>query len=231
MLAADFYELALDRLTNDGVFVQWVPANLSERAFEIALRSFVDAFPYATAYFYPPSCLILAGRKHASAPLDSVDLAGRPLPDWAARELAPYHIASRAQLLAAQTVGDRALRETIGEGPTNTWDHPFLEFIPYKEWKPEDNRVYAFHNIGRLVTAGLAAPNPFDDNAHPALKRAAASASLMRAGFLEAMRTFDPAVLKPFCEYALELNPADSLASGYLRKIPQGIRAVFIPGQ
>lgn len=231
MLATDFYELALGRLTHDGVFVQWIPANLPERAFEIALRSFVDAFPYTSAYFYPPSCLILAGMKHAPSLPGTDDLLNRPLPEWATQELAPYHIASRAQLLAAQSVDDHALRQAIGDGLANTWDHPFLEFIPYKEWMPDDNRVYAFHNIGRLVTAGLASPNPFDDDAHPVLKRAAASASLMRAGFLEAMRTFDPAVLKPYCEYALKVNPADSLASGYLRKIPQGIRAVFIPGQ
>ena len=138
---------------------------------------------------------------------------------------------AREQLLAAQTVDDAALREAIGDGPLNTWDHPFLEFIPYKEWVPEENRVYAYRNIGRLVTAGLTTPSPIDAVGQTSLRRATESASLMRAGFLEAMRTFDPLALKPYCEYALEVNPSDSLAAGYLRKIPQGIRAVFIPGQ
>ncbi len=230
LLARNFYELSLDRMTPNGVFVQWIPINLPTRAFQMVLKTFVDVFPHSAFYYFPPSCIIMAGsaQQFDAYRANKIDVA-RALPQWAREDLEPYHIASRTQLLAGRMCWGQSLQPTLQNIEMNTWDHPSLEFIPYKEWEPSQNRLYSYENAGLLVGAGMAEQDAGIERPD-ALRLAMESSLILRLGYLEFMRTLDPERLRPYCERALAINPADSLAAATLANIPKGTRALAIPG-
>ena len=231
MLAGDFYDLVLNRLSDRGVMVQWIPQNFPDEAFAIVLRTFCEKFPYSAIYYYPPSCLLMAGSPSdlwgdgSSYPLVA------SLPPQAVRDLSPYYLASTMEILAGMcALGSDALR-ALPAGPVNTWDHPWMEFLPYKQWRPEFNRDYIRGNTWLVMAAGLSALNraiPFaNDTYRPYLQ----SAAVMRAGYMDMMHTLDPQSLAPYCAQALQINPKDTFAEGSQTKIPRGLRALMIPGQ
>ncbi|GAB4325860.1 MAG: fused MFS/spermidine synthase [Candidatus Zixiibacteriota bacterium] len=229
LLAREFYELSLARMTHDGVFVQWIPANLPVSAFRMVLKTFVESFPHSVACYFPPSCIILAGSRQSLDDYDTGDGGIVELPAWARAELEPYHIDSRELLLASRVCSGHSLLPALEDAGINTWDHPSLEFIPYKEWEAGKNLLYSYENIGLLVVTGIAEAQsgmtiPSD------LRPAFVSSSIMRVGFVELMRTLTPDSLRPYCERALAINPADSVASAALHNIPDGLAALMIPG-
>jgi hypothetical protein len=217
-------------MASDGVFVQWIPANLPPKAFRMALKTFVATFPHSAAFYFPPSCLVLAGSASPLAAYDDIAEPPHPLPVWARAELSPYHVGTRELLLAGRVCSGSSLLPKLTEDHVNTWDEPVLEFIPYKDWKAEKNRLYYYENTGLLIATGLAESragmiHPPDD-----LRPAFESSTVMRIGFLELMRTMAPDSLRPYCERALVLNPADSMAAAALQDIPHGLKSVMIPG-
>jgi hypothetical protein len=143
----------------------------------------------------------------------------------------PYNVGSRDALLAGRVCGGEDLKDALATDDRNTWDHPSLEFIPYKQWDAAKNRLYYYENTGLLISSGVTASEKQGLRLPAALAPAFESAGLMRMGYLELMRTLDTKSLKPYCERALALNPADSLAAASLRNLPGGVDVLIVPGQ
>lgn len=228
LLARDFYELAVKRLSPDGIFVQWIPLNHDTRSFRVILRTFEQVFPHMAVYYFPPSCIVMVGTRVPMPSLGGMLDETIELPARAAWDLAPYHILDRNELLAGCTAIGAGLQAAIGDGPINTWDEPRLEFLPYKQWNVDSNQAYFRENLGLLVDGK---PEPLDviRPTNEALQRAFLSAAVMRKGFLAVMRTLNAETLRPYCERALELNPGDGIAQGYEARIKYGVTAVLSP--
>lgn len=127
LLSEDYTALCRDRLSEDGVMVQWIAIHLPLADVKVITRSFATAFPHVALYWYDPYNLILAGSK---APLTlDLDAARRFLgrPPIAA-DLAPLQLADPYLLGTLWVCGDAALREAMGPGHLNTWARPRLEF-------------------------------------------------------------------------------------------------------
>ncbi|MES0371891.1 MAG: fused MFS/spermidine synthase [Mariprofundaceae bacterium] len=64
LFTSDFYQLASDHLTDDGVFVQWIQMySLSPENTRMILRTLLDRFPYAEVWESIPSDLIVVASK------------------------------------------------------------------------------------------------------------------------------------------------------------------------
>jgi len=64
LFTSDFYQLASDHLTDDGVFVQWIQMySLSPENARMILRTLLDVFPYAEVWESIPSDLIVVASK------------------------------------------------------------------------------------------------------------------------------------------------------------------------
>ncbi|MBD3297336.1 MAG: hypothetical protein GF341_01680 [candidate division Zixibacteria bacterium] len=230
ILAKEFYDLLLDRLSEDGVFVEWIQIGMPNEAFDILLRTFCETFPHTASYLFPPSTLLLAGGHRPVWEAAAQDRDAPPLPGWAMEQTGPYHFYFREQLLACRASVGTDMLEVLGEGRLNTWDHPHLEFMPYKKWKREEGRDYINHNVSLIVTAGQDQLREVAQAASPDLAPFIQSTALLRAGLVEAMRvqTADPMIT--YCEHALRVNPADSLARGFMQRANEGYRRLMTPG-
>ena len=127
LLSRDYYELCRDRLTENGVMVQWLSTHLPLVELQMITRSFLASFPHVAVFWYNPYNFILAGSasplvldldaaaRHGKQPGLAADLAALQLDD-------PY---SFAGLFVS---GKERLADNLGAGPINTWERPLLEF-------------------------------------------------------------------------------------------------------
>lgn len=141
LLSVDYSALCRDRLTDDGVMVQWLAVHLPLADVKVIARSFAAAFPHVAIYWYDPYNLVLAGSK---APLVmDLDAARRFLARPAiAADLASLQLADPYLSASLWIVGDDALRRALGEGPVNTWGRPRLEFTLGRNFR---SQTLAYH--------------------------------------------------------------------------------------
>ncbi len=75
LYSREFYQAALDHLSPEGLMSQWLPmGQLPERAQNLAVRTFLDAFPHTLLLMGYGKDLILVG---SPAPIDLERLAQR----------------------------------------------------------------------------------------------------------------------------------------------------------
>jgi spermidine synthase len=132
LFTREAFALARERLSEDGVFCQWVHAGYaSSETFKLVLRTFLAVFPRAALYEVAPNTdYLLVGKKSgedlaidlaaASARFDAgvkEDLVALELED--ALDVIGWHWA----------LGPEALARFAGEGPLNTDDDARLEYL------------------------------------------------------------------------------------------------------
>ena len=131
MLCHDFYRYAYNRLSDRGLFVQWVPQGMLPAEFRIVCRNFCDVFPHGAVFSYLDRAVIFIGSPQP--------LANRPRLSnqrfeslGIAAALKPYDL-HRPDSLLAHMIADRAqLIAQIGPGPLSTWDKNRIEFLDFK---------------------------------------------------------------------------------------------------
>ncbi|MCH2172476.1 hypothetical protein MK489_16990 [Myxococcota bacterium] len=130
LLSTEFYALSSQRLTPSGLFVQWIPLD-SAGDFRTVLRTFMESFEYAAAYFDPPTLLLLVGsnqpiqgRKNLTND-DSLQLRTKD-------EIAALGISGASALRARRVAGKRALLSVAEGAQVNSWNHPVLEFSSFR---------------------------------------------------------------------------------------------------
>jgi spermidine synthase len=132
----EFYRLVHDHLTDDGVFVQWVPMHgLSAIEFKILARTFQSVFPHASLWvnygtdeqgqfvMYP---LLVATPQLLS--IDVSRLRNRLNVEPVRLDLEPYGMDTPAGFLDAFICAEDSLRRWVGEGPVNTDDLPYTYY-------------------------------------------------------------------------------------------------------
>jgi len=152
MLCHDFYQYARDRLTENGLFVQWIPQGMLAEEFRIVCRNFCDVFPQGAVYSYSDRALLFVGSKQP--------LAGRRRMGAAEYEargirqaLEGYHLRNPESLLAHVTCDLAQLRAENGPGVLSTWDHNRIEFLDFKATAKDYQRSPSL-NLILLLRAG-----------------------------------------------------------------------------
>ena len=128
LFTREFYVSVADRLTPDGVFVQWMPFHsLLESDYKMILRTFASVFPNATLWYTGGSHTLLVATPQ---PLTDADLERMAQ----MVEQNPIALADlqRASLVRAYFAMDTAaLLAYVGDGPLSTDDNAF--FLPYND--------------------------------------------------------------------------------------------------
>jgi spermidine synthase len=132
MLSRDFYEQAKRRLTDDGIFIQWLPLVYPSDAFRAIFRTFLDSFPETEVFLDLDTGIYIVG---SQLPIGTARTV--PLEKGVARaDLAQLNIPNMPALMSRWLVSGPQLRQILGDGPINTWDHSTTEFaINRSDWQ------------------------------------------------------------------------------------------------
>ncbi|HEX2035708.1 MAG TPA: fused MFS/spermidine synthase [Chloroflexota bacterium] len=124
LYSLEYYRLARSALKEHGVMIQWIDQRLPEAHYKMLLRTFLQAFPYATAW--ADGGFVIGS--HRPYTLDRQVLAAR-LASRAPGAAARSGLDSPEAVLRLFTAGDAELRAYAGPGPIITDDHPYIEFF------------------------------------------------------------------------------------------------------
>ena len=124
LYSLEYYTLARQALKEDGVMIQWIDQRLPENQYQMLLRTFLRAFPYATAW---ADGAFFVGSESPYA----IDrrLLGERLASRAPGAAARSGVATPEDVLRLFTATDEELRRYAGDGPIVTDDHPYIEFF------------------------------------------------------------------------------------------------------
>jgi len=131
LYALDFYELLRDRLSEEGVAVQWIPFHLlSDPEVRMTARSFLEVFPHSSLWFTPlRQNVVLMGSRNPMI-IDYAALAETFAIPGVREDLAYVNITDPVDFLGNFIMGGEALADYVGDIPLNTDNHPYLEFTP-----------------------------------------------------------------------------------------------------
>ncbi len=136
LYSQEFYQRVRERLTDNGVFVQWVPTHsLSVPEYKIILRTFQSVFPHASLWvnagmdeqgqFISYSLLVATPQPLG---ISAAKLRERLSAEPVRRDLEPYGLQAPAGFLDAFVCADDALRRAVGDGPVNTDNMPYTYY-------------------------------------------------------------------------------------------------------
>ncbi len=144
LFTREFFALVRERLSPQGVLVQWIPLyGLSPAQFRTLLRTILDVFPELALFRVAEGDLVAVASRRPLA-LEPQGLS-RLFETKAARQLRAVGIREPSQLLAQWAANAEGLRTAIDRGPLNTDDNGLLEFgSPWyllSETKPENEKL------------------------------------------------------------------------------------------
>jgi spermidine synthase len=127
LYSRDFYELCRERLAPGGVMAQWWPLpTQNEEDSRSLVRSFLDVFPYASAWSTELHEVLLVGSL-APLALDGPRVAERFAAPGIASTLTDVGVESPEALLGTWLTGREGLEAFAGDAPAVTDDRPLIE--------------------------------------------------------------------------------------------------------
>lgn len=127
----DFYEVMRERLSEDGIAVQWIPYHLlSDGEVRMTIASFQSVFPHTSLWFSPlrQNATLIGTMRELS--IDYQGLVEDFRDEGIRSELRYVNVGDPLGLLATFIMGEEALRGYVGTMRDNTDNHPYLEFTP-----------------------------------------------------------------------------------------------------
>ena len=148
----EFYHLVQDHLTDDGVFVEWLPRHgLHTSEFKIIARTFQSVFEHASVWVthgmdaqgqYASYTLLVATARPLK--IDVARLQERLNAGPVQRDLQPFGLHTAAGFLDPFLCGEESLRRWAGVGPINTDDLPYTQYeTRYSRGTVADSAEYA----------------------------------------------------------------------------------------
>ena len=131
LYSREFYELAKRRLAPGGMVAQWWPLptqNLEDS--RSLVRSFVDAFPYVSAWTTEVHEVLLVGSM-SPMPIDTGHVARRFEQPGITEALREVGVDSAAALLSTWITDRDGLLDFVGDAPPVTDDRPRIEVAPW----------------------------------------------------------------------------------------------------
>lgn len=148
----EFYELLKERLSENGLAVQWLPFHLvSEAELKMTARTFMQVFPHATLWLSPLKYHALLVGSRQALQIDVASLRRKLQRPGVRQELVPAGVVEPLDFLAGFVMGEDDLRRYVAGSRLNTDDHPYLEFTP--SWSYFLAQRYALQNLNALQMA------------------------------------------------------------------------------
>ena len=207
----EYYRLARDRLTAEGLFIQWLPLHLPRRVYESVLHTFAASFPHASLWVLPDRDTFLVGTRRPLTPdwsLAAARLGSEPAAATVRNPFAglrKHGVTSAASLAAMYVAGREALLGATAHAPVNSLDRPHVEFYAFADYARSINRMVA-DNYELLLALRDTAEVPADAaGSHRAL-----SLYLQALGRAYALDR-DHTAIEELLAAALRLAPEDEL--------------------
>ena len=130
----EYYRLCAEKLSDEGLFVQWVSIKCDRRELACILKTFAGSFPYGHVGLAPPGSVYLVGSK-SKLSLDDINI-NESLGATDAASLRQYHWASaddiRSMYWLDQSVLQSSLKDSV---PINRRDKPVLELYAWDSFR------------------------------------------------------------------------------------------------
>jgi spermidine synthase len=124
----DFYRLCREKLTDDGIIVQWTPPNwIRDDEFRSLVKAFVDAFPHSTMWYVNEYSAHIIGSK-SPINIDYAQVVRKFENAKLRRDLADANIDSPEKFISQYYWSESELAEYVKGSQTNTDDFPLVEF-------------------------------------------------------------------------------------------------------
>ncbi|MDQ7064285.1 MAG: fused MFS/spermidine synthase [candidate division KSB1 bacterium] len=222
----DYYEWCRDRLTDQGIFCQWVPLYLPPSIFRMVLRTFAEVFPVVDLWFFPQQHFILMGRKQPY-PFDW-QMAGRRMQVPAIREhLQPFFLENPLVLASSWVADRRALLAHAGRGPVNTLARPRIEFASVRAFRQAPRGRTEADHLQWVLNQVHAEPDRHHGILTDSLAAYVQSFQRVLHGLIQARQTGLLARAETGLAAALRLNPGDGRARDLLQQIQKEQRTVL----
>jgi spermidine synthase len=133
----EFYQQVRNHLTDDGVFVEWVPIHgLRIDEFKIITRTFQSVFPHTSLWVVHGVdeqarfvSYVLLTATPGPLKIDVAKLQDHLNAEPVRRDLQPYGLHTAAGFLDSFLCAEDALRNWTGPGPVNTDDLPYTQYM------------------------------------------------------------------------------------------------------
>jgi spermidine synthase/tetratricopeptide (TPR) repeat protein len=132
----EFYQTVKDHLTDDGIYIQWVPfQSLSVMEYKSIARTFQSVFPHVSLWFahgvaetgmYKPQTLLMATPTRLS--VDVASLKQKLSAPQVAADLRPWGFDTPAGVLETFVCGEDRLAQWAADAPMNTDDLPYVQY-------------------------------------------------------------------------------------------------------
>lgn len=164
VLSAEFYDYSLDRLSECGLFVQFVALAYPAEYLSLIIRTFTGSFEEVELFAVSPSLLLMVGSR--------CPIPGRDRPTIAdlertgvAREIARDFLPAVDALPALWIASGDELADRVGEGPINSWDKLPMEFLSYRmEISPDSSPLANLETL--MACRNRAGPAAFTSLPH-----------------------------------------------------------------
>lgn len=131
LYSLEFYQLLRERLSDNGLVVQWLPFHLlSDAEVKMIAKTFQTVFPHTTVWFTPFRQFIILLGGEQPLRIDWGTLLDRFQRDHVRQELAPFNVSDPIDFLSWFVMGEDGLAAYVDGASLNTDDHPYLEFTP-----------------------------------------------------------------------------------------------------
>jgi len=208
MLCSDFYEQAKQRLTADGIFIQWLPLAYPTDAFKIVLRTFLASFPETELFLDFDTGLYMIGSRRPIGRVRAEQLDR----ELAHEDLAALDIPNMSALMSRWVASGPELRRVVGEGRISTWDHSATEFAINRSDAPSLSASKSANLSLLLEARALSRSHPYLSPESPFVR----SGNLVHLSRLAIFRgDFDEAIR--LANQAARINPKDPVPRAILR--------------
>ena len=145
----EFYRLLEDRLSDDGMVVQWLPFHLlADSEVRMITKSFMTVFPHLTMWFTPfRQHIILLGTRQPLE-IDFQALSAGLAREDIRRELGTLDVRGAFDVLSWFVMGEETVAEYVRNARVNSDNHPYLEFTPAMAYF-----VSSFYRVRNLEVA------------------------------------------------------------------------------
>ncbi len=129
----DYYQICNSRLTEQGVFVQWISLKSSQHALRTILKSFTKVFPYAHIAIAAPDSIFAVGSCEPIA-FDR-EWVNCCLKKPNAESLSRYHVNCYDDLLSLYWLDQSVIQSALMDVQVNTFDRPVLESFAFDSFR------------------------------------------------------------------------------------------------
>jgi predicted membrane-bound spermidine synthase len=216
VLSQEFYELALRRLSDRGLFVQWISTMNLHEDFDVIVRTAASVFPNLNVFFQPARSVFLVG---SHQPLDGrAYMEHQDVPPRVMESLRHVGIGQIDWLRLGWLADREALIQAVGDGPINRWGDPVLEFFAYMAPPDSFSGIASLENIERLFEANALAISRTPSGFAPLDPDTLQAHRLTQRAYVEfAWR--HPQKARTLLHQAKDLAPDDPIVANALKKI------------